>query len=129
MLLSSTIISLHQRLCSFHDCPFNRSVVPFCSSSFRLIKPCISFLPECCPNFFFLVTLLYRSAFNFVLLRCIILSNSLTSQGSLVSLVCRNKQLRLLLLFLFCFPSGAILDLGTSSFRSGGVCDAPRPMC
>ena len=32
--------------------PFNRSVVPFCSSSFRLIKPCISFQPNCCLRFF-----------------------------------------------------------------------------
>ena len=37
-----------QRSCSFCAYPFNRSVVPFCSSFFRLIKPCISFQPECC---------------------------------------------------------------------------------
>ena len=44
-----------------------------------------------------------------------------TSQGSLVSLVCQRSNLVLPLLFLFRFPSGAILDLGTRSSRSGGV--------
>ena len=48
MLFFSPIISFCQRSCSFRAYPFNRSVVPFCSSSFLLIKPCISFLPECC---------------------------------------------------------------------------------
>ena len=57
MLFFSPIISFCQRSCSFHAYPFNRSVVPFCSSSFRLIKPCISFLLECCPNLFFPISL------------------------------------------------------------------------
>ena len=38
-----------------------------------------------------------------------------------VSLVCQRSNLVLPLLFLFRFPSGAILDLGTRSSRSGGV--------
>ena len=45
----------------------------------------------------------------------------LTSQGSLVSLVGQRSNLVLPLLLIFHFPSGAILDLGTRSSRSGGV--------
>ena len=52
--------------------------------------------------------------------------NGLTSQGSLVSLVCQRSNLVLPLLFPFCFPSGAILDLGTRSSRSGGVLWRPK---
>ena len=48
MLLSSTHLLGLSGPCSFHAYPVNRSVVPFCSSSFRLIKPCTSFQPECC---------------------------------------------------------------------------------
>ena len=47
------IISFCQRSSSFRAYTFNQSVVPFCSSSFRLIKPCISFQPECCLNLVF----------------------------------------------------------------------------
>ena len=51
------IISFCQRSCSFHAYPLNRSVVPFCSSSFRLIKSCITSQPECFSKLFFLVPL------------------------------------------------------------------------
>ena len=125
-------------------------------SSFHLIKSCISFQPECCPNLFFfvpclshfnqsgsnsflsivlvihsfatskvhmvfLVSIFYNTALNCVQLRCVLSFNFSTSQGSLVSLLCRRSNLALPLLFLFRFLSGAILDLGTRSSCSGGV--------
>ena len=126
------------------------------SSSFHLIKFCISFQPECCSNLIFLVpclsrfnqsgsnsflsmvlvfhsfatskvhmvflvSLFYRSALNCVQLCYVLSFNFSTSQGSLVSLIGQRSNLVLPLLFLFCFPSGAILDLGTRSSCSGGV--------
>ena len=64
-MISSSILSFYQVLPPFSDgvlsklyhyysfpIVFNRSIVPLCSSSFRLIKPCISFQPECCLRFF-----------------------------------------------------------------------------
>ena len=69
----------------------------------------------------FLVSIFYRSALNCVQLHCVLSFNFSTSQGSLVSLFCRRSNLVLPPLFLFCFLSGAILDLGTRSSHSGGV--------
>ena len=116
-----TLFSHHLGSCSFRDYPFNRSVLPLCSSSFissslhlfstevlpKSVLSYSSFLTECfqlcsSPLFYF---------FQFVQ----------PFQGSLVSLVCQWSNLVLPLLFLFRCPSGAILDLGTRSSRSGGV--------
>ena len=69
----------------------------------------------------FLVPLAGRSVLNFVHLRRVISSSFATSQGSLVSLVCQRSNLVFTSSLPFPFPSGAILDLGTRSSRSGGV--------
>ena len=71
-----------------------------------------------CSSLFLFSNGVFSTLFTFVVLFSRICS---TSQGSLVSLVCQRSNLVLPLLFLFCFPSGAILDLGTRSSRSGGV--------
>lgn len=70
--------------------------------------PCSSFITEC-------FQLCSSSLYSLFLSICS------TCQGSLVSLICQRSNLVLPLLFLFRFPSGAILDLGTRSSRSGGV--------
>ena len=110
-----------KRSCSFHAYPFNRSVVPFCSSSFILSS--LAYLSNRSATrigsflFLFLNGVL-STLFIFVVF---FLSSCSTSQGSLVSLICQRSNLVLPLIFLFRFPSGAILDLGTRSSRSGGV--------
>ena len=110
---------------------------------------------ECCPNYIILnpsLSCLNRSGFNIYLAlqpqgffrndSLSLFSNGVfstfftfvvffswicsTSQGSLVSLVCQRSNLVLPLLFLFRFPSDAILDLGTRSSRSGGVLWRPE---
>ena len=137
LLISSSILSSCQVLVnSFHlqaeCCPnyiilrptlscFNRSIVPLCSSSFRLFKLCISFQLGCCLNLFVLITLPYRSAFNFVLLRCFISFNLFNLARFFGFTRLSKKQLSFPYSFFFRCPSGAILDLGTRSSRSGGV--------
>ena len=94
------IISFCQTSCSFHAYPFNRSVVPFCSSSFNFIKflpsvstgvlsefvlPWNSSLPEC----FQLCSTSLHSFFQFVQ----------TFQGSLGSLIGQRSNLVLPILF------------------------------
>ena len=94
---------------------------PFCSSSF-ILSSLHLFSTEVLPK----LVLSYSSFLTECFQLC---SSPLLSffqcaqpfQGSLVSLVCQRRNLVLPLLFLFCFPSGAILDLGTRSSRSGGV--------
>ena len=79
----------------------------------EVVLPCPSLLTE---------------VFNFVHL-CGIFSLSKwlnLFQGSLVSLVCQRSNLVLPVHFRFRFPSGAILDLGTRSSRSGGVLWRPK---
>ena len=66
-----------------------------------------------------LVPLVERNVVNFDHLRRVISSSFATFQGSLVSLVCQRSNFVLPLPLLFL--SGAILDLGTRSSRSGGV--------
>ena len=69
----------------------------------------------------FLFLFLNRVLSTFFISVAFFLSIFSTSQGSLVSLIGQRSNLVLPLLFLFRFPSGAILDLGTRSSRSGGV--------
>ena len=121
MLLSSTHLLVLSRSCSFYDCPFNRSIVPSCQvlSSYQVlllfstgvlsefVLPCSYFLTECsqlCSSLLFFF-----------------LSSYSTFPGSLVSLICQRSNLFYLFSYLFRCPSGAILDLGTRSSRSGGV--------
>ena len=66
-----------------------------------------------------LVPLAERSVLNFVHLRRVISSSFGTSQGSFLSLVCQRSNFVLLLPLPFL--TGAILDLGTRSSRSGRV--------
>ena len=84
MLLFSVIILIYKDHDLFFAYPFYRSLVPFCSSSFHLINHCISFLPECCRNLFFLITLPYRSAFNLVLTRSSFLTECFQLRSSLL---------------------------------------------
>ena len=69
----------------------------------------------------FLVSIFYRSALNCVQHHCVLSFKFLNLSRIVVSLVCQRSNLALPLLFLFRCPSGAILDLGTRSSRSGGV--------
>ena len=138
LLLSSNHLLVLSGSCYFHAYPFNRSVVPFCSSSFRLINHCISFQPE-----YFLVLLVHQNPFlmsfklqgssnvpcSSFLTECFQLCSSLLYSFFQVDQDRKvhgfthlsKKQLVLPLLFLFRCPSGAILNLGTRSSRSGGV--------
>ena len=126
--------------CCFHQ--VSHHLVKFMFNSFHLQS-------ECCPNYIILnpsLSCFNRSGFNIYLALqphgfsqfslflfpngvfstlfnfvTFFLSICSTFQGSLVSLVCQRSNLVLPLLFLFRFPSDAILDLGTRSSRSGGV--------
>ena len=86
---------------------------PLCSSLIALQPPRLTW----CSLFLFSIGVLSISFISVVFF----LSICSTFQGFLVSLVCQRSNLVLPLLFLFRFPSGAILDLGTRSSRSGGV--------
>ena len=137
------LIHLTGVLCS-HSSSFhlNKSCIffqPECCPNLFLLVPCLSRFNQSGSNSFlsivlvihsfatskvhmvFLVSIFYCSALNCVQLRCVLSFNFSTSQGSLVSLIRQRSNLVLPLLFLFRFPSGAILDLGTRSSRSGGV--------
>ena len=104
ILLSSLFIST--RVFSFPSCPLRLSFLPLQSQGFRNVV-CSSF-----SNGVF---------FNFVHLRGIppfFLFNLARFFGFTHW---SKEQLSLPLRFLFRFPSGSILDLGTRSSRSGGV--------
>ena len=74
--------------------------------------PCYSFLTEC---------------FNFVHIHCILSFNLFNLARFFGFTHLSKKQLSFyLFLFLFRFLSGAILDLGTRSSRSGGVLYCPE---
>ena len=94
------VVVVLSRSCSFFAYPFNRSAARSCSSMFLFANG------------------VFSTSFIFVVFFS---RNGLTFQGSLVSLIGQRSNLVLPLLFLFCFPSGAILDLGTRSSHSGGV--------
>ena len=106
---------------SFHTHPFNRSVVSFCSSSFRLIKPCISFQPECCPNLFFLVPCLSRfnqsgsNSFLSIVLVIHSFATSMVHMVFLVSIFYRSAlncvQLCCVLSFNFSTSQGSLVSL------------------
>ena len=95
--------------CSFRSYPFNRSVV----SSSQVLFILSSF-----PSLF------YRSALNCVQLCCVLSFFNLSRffDFSLLS----KKQLSLTSSLPLPFLSGAILDLGTRSSRSGGVLWRPK---
>ena len=74
-LLSSTHLLVCQDLVLFMLILLTGVLCPFAQVLFILSSFCLPFQPECCSNLFFLETLPYRSAFNFVLLRCILSFN------------------------------------------------------
>ena len=103
---SQPIISFVKDHVFFHDCPFNRSVVP----SFQVLSPyqvLIQFLSfnrsaaRSCSSSFLFSNGVFSTSFIFVVF---FLSICSTSQGSLVSFVCQRSNLVLPLLFLFLFP-------------------------
>ena len=91
------------------------------SSYFHLIKSCISFQPECCPNLFFLVPYLSRfnqSDFNSFLSIVLVIHSFATSKVHMVFLVSifyntalNCVQLRCVLSFNFSTSQGSLVSL------------------
>ena len=101
------------------------SVLPQDLVSLRSFHSILNFVPEaicCCSLFFFSNGELSTSFISVVFFS----RNDLTSSRFVFSLVCQWSNLVLPLLFLFHRPSGAILDLGMRSSRSGGVLWRPE---
>ena len=120
MLLFSLIISFCQA-CYFLAYPFNRSVASPLRVLFHLIKSCISFQPECCPNLIFLVPCLShfnQSGSNSFLSIVLIIHSFAASKVHLVfllSILYRSAlncvQLRCVLSFNFSTSQGSLVSL------------------
>ena len=107
---------------SSHSVKFCLPYQPECCLNLIFLVPCLSRCNQSGFNIFlsivlvihslatskvlmvFLVSIFYRSALNCVQLRCVLSFNFSTSQGSLLSLICRRSTLVLPPLLLFRFP-------------------------
>ena len=125
LLFSTGVLSeIFLTPCSIHSivpeavcCDFIKCLL-ILSSSYSILFLFNRSAAQSCSSLFLFSNRVFSTSFISI---TFFLSFCSTFQGSLVSLVCQRSNLVLPLLFLFRFPSGAILDLGTRSSRSGGV--------
>ena len=139
MLLSATHLLVLSGSCSFRPYPFNRSVVLAFQKISYSAKFCLPSQTECCPNYIIFISTLPCSigVLPEVVLPC---PSFLTECFQLHSFPLYSffhefvqplkvrgftrlskKQLCFTFSLPLPFPSGAILDLGMRSSRSGGV--------
>ena len=120
-LLFSLTISIREDRVFFLAYPFNRSVASPLQVLFHRTKSCISFLPECCPNLFFLVPCLSRfnqSGSNSYLSIVLVIHSFATSKVHMVFLVSifyrsalNCVQLHCVLSFNFSTSQGPLVSL------------------